>query len=556
MTLTIKRVPTVVSIHQLDEDENDPKASLVRGVCAPGSALPTLSTAPRRAAIKAMKKVRSFGSFDDLRVPDLASERDSASEASFDGSGAFARAPASDDGSCSDGDTGSTGGGYVQDVSPFDRILLSAWEDRFAAGLFRYDVTAVKTKVVPGGCGFVAQFNEGRATKKRPTEFSVDEVCQAYDANKFNFTKADKSEILFAFRDARAEEEAREDPGTGDLFGNNRHDRHSGSANNRHSGSTFDAARVVENDGVSPTVVLINVSPIEYGHVLLCPRVLEGLPQRVSPETLLPPLLMAAESRNPYFRVGYNSLGAYATINHLHFQAYYLMEAFPIERAPTRRLPARVFPTKRHRHGIKVSEVTEYPVRCVCFERGDGFESLAHMVGVACQRLQERNCPFNLLVADHGARVFLIPQKFSQRVAAGEVPADVVATGVNPAVFEISGHLLYKTQEDYDSCSQEAAQRMLECASLTEEDFYDTVAFALEDDDAPSAMATFAGAKLGAGVGGRLATIRGSVDGACSEARVTLDADVAAAKRVATKAGDVSPKSLTGGPGSSVSSGD
>jgi GDP-L-galactose phosphorylase len=336
----------------------------------------------------------------------------------------------------------------------------------------------------------------------------------------------------------------------------NRHDRHSNGSNNRHSGSTFDAARVVENDGVSPTVVLINVSPIEYGHVLLCPRVLEGLPQRVSPETLLPPLLMAAESRNPYFRVGYNSLGAYATINHLHFQAYYLMEAFPIERAPTRRLPARVFPTKRHRHGIKVSEVTEYPVRCVCFERGDGFESLAHMVGVACQRLQERNCPFNLLVADHGARVFLIPQKFSQRVAAGEVPADVVATGVNPAVFEISGHLLYKTQEDYDSCSQEAAQRMLECASLTEEDFYDTVAFALEDDDAPSAMATFAGAKLGAGVGGRLATIRGSVDGACSEARVTLDADVAAAKRVATKAGDVSPKSLTGGPGSSVSSGD
>ena len=103
----------------------------------------------------------------------LAVERDSASEASFDGSGAFARAPASDDGSCSDGDTGSTGGGYVQDVSPFDRILLSAWEDRFAAGLFRYDVTAVKTKVVPGGCGFVAQFNEGRATKKRPARYPM-----------------------------------------------------------------------------------------------------------------------------------------------------------------------------------------------------------------------------------------------------------------------------------------------------------------------------------------------------------------------------------------------
>ena len=536
MTLTIKKVPTVVSLHQLDDDADDPKANLVHRVCAPGSTLPTLNYAPRRAAIKAMKKVRSFGSFDDLRVPDLAHERDTASEGSFPGEGAFARAPASDDGEeLSDGDTGSTGGGYVQDVSPFDRILLSAWEDRFAAGLFRYDVTAVKTKVVPGGCGFVAQFNEGRATKKRPTEFAVDEVCQAFDANKFNFTKADKSEILFAFRDARAETEALESA-------------------SKTRGSTFDAARLVEDDGISPTVVLINVSPIEYGHVLLCPRVLERLPQRVSPETLLPPLLMAAESRNPYFRVGYNSLGAYATINHLHFQAYYLMEAFPIERAPTRRLPARVYPTKRHRHGIKVSETTGYPVRCVCFERGDGFESLAQMVGVACQRLQETNVPFNLLIADHGARVFLIPQKFSQRIAKGEVPEDVVATGVNPAVFEISGHLLYKTREDYDACSQAAAQRMLECASLTDEDFYDTVALALEDDDAPSAMERrFESREAGKKVGGRLATIRGSVDGACSEARVTLDADVAAAK--ATR-GDVSPKSLTGGPCSSVSSGD
>ena len=548
MTLTIKKVPTVVSIHQLDQldddaaaCETDPKANLVSRVCAPGSTLPTLNYAPKRAAIKAMKKVRSFGSFDDLRVPDLASERDTASEGSFDASGGENE---------SDGDTGSTGGGYVQDVSPFDRILLSAWEDRFAAGLFRYDVTAVKTKVVPGGCGFVAQFNEGRATKKRPTEFSVDEVCQAFDGSKFNFTKADKSEILFAFRDARAARAEAEDAADFDANANA-----NANANARVSCSTFDARRVVTDDGVSPTVVLINVSPIEYGHVLLCPRVLEGLPQRVSPETLLPPLLMAAESRNPYFRVGYNSLGAYATINHLHFQAYYLMEAFPIERAPTRRLPARAYPTKRHRHGIKVSETTGYPVRCVCFERGDGFESLAQMVGIACQRLQARNVPFNLLIADHGARVFLIPQRFSQRIARGEVPEDVVATGVNPAVFEISGHLLYKTREDYDACSQEAAQRMLECASLAEEDFYETVGMALEDDDAPSAMERVFEKSRGAGpnVGGRLATIRGSVDGACSEARVTLDADVAAAK---TTRGDVSPKSLTGGAGSTVSGGD
>jgi hypothetical protein len=32
---------------------------------------------------------------------------------------------------------------------------------------------------------------------------------------------------------------------------------------------------------------------------------------------------MAAEAASPYFRLGYNSLGAFATINHLHFQVLY-----------------------------------------------------------------------------------------------------------------------------------------------------------------------------------------------------------------------------------------
>ncbi len=40
----------------------------------------------------------------------------------------------------------------------------------------RYDVTACPTKVVPGAYGFIAQCNEGRASKKRPTEFCVDQV--------------------------------------------------------------------------------------------------------------------------------------------------------------------------------------------------------------------------------------------------------------------------------------------------------------------------------------------------------------------------------------------
>jgi len=68
-----------------------------------------------------------------------------------------------------------------------------------AAAVPRYDVTACPTKVVPGLYGFVAQLNEGRYSKKRPTEFRVDQVVQVFDANKFNFNKAYKREVLFAF---------------------------------------------------------------------------------------------------------------------------------------------------------------------------------------------------------------------------------------------------------------------------------------------------------------------------------------------------------------------
>lgn len=70
----------------------------------------------------------------------------------------------------------------------------------------------------------------------------------------------------------------------------------------------------------SPNLVLINVSPIEYGHVLLCPRVLDCLPQNIDPSTTRLALHFALEVGNPYLRVGFNSLGAFATINHLHFQ--------------------------------------------------------------------------------------------------------------------------------------------------------------------------------------------------------------------------------------------
>ncbi|WOL02364.1 hypothetical protein Cni_G11083 [Canna indica] len=325
-------------------------------------------------------------------------------------------------------------------------LLLGQWEDRMNRGLFRYDVSACETKVIPGEHGFIAQLNEGRHLKKRPTEFRVDRVLQAFDPAKFNFTKVGQEEVLFRFEAAGGDK------------------------------SLFDENAGVEA-GNSPTVVAINVSPIEYGHVLLIPRVLDCLPQRIDNESFLLALRMAAEAGSPYFRLGYNSLGAFATINHLHFQAYYLAVPFPVEKAPTEKIPIAEGQSKG---GVKVSRLMNYPVRGLVYEGGNNLKDLADVVANSCIWLQTNNVPFNVLISDSGRKVFLFPQCYAEKQALGEVSQELLETQVNPAVWEISGHIVLKRKKDYEEASEEYAWRLLAEVSLSEERFQEVKAHVLE----------------------------------------------------------------------------
>ncbi|XP_057724395.1 GDP-L-galactose phosphorylase 1-like [Arachis stenosperma] len=327
-------------------------------------------------------------------------------------------------------------------VAFLDSLILGEWEERMQRGLFRYDVTACETKVIPGEYGFIAQLNEGRHLKKRPTEFRVDKVLQPFDQNKFNFTKVGQEELLFQFESS--------DDGEVQFFPN--------------------APIDVDN---SPSLVAINVSPIEYGHVLLIPRIFECLPQRIDHESFLLALHMAAEAGNPYFRLGYNSLGAFATINHLHFQAYYLAAPFPIEKAPTKTIA-------KSNAGVKISELLKYPVRGLVFEGGDTLEDLANIVSDACICLQNNNIPYNVLIADCGKQVFLLPQCYAEKQALGEVDAELLDTQVNPAVWEISGHMVLKRKKDYEEASEANAWRLLAEVSLSEARFEEVNALIFE----------------------------------------------------------------------------
>ena len=62
-------------------------------------------------------------------------------------------------------------------------------------------------------------------------------------------------------------------------------------------------------------------------------------------------------------------------------------------------------------------------------------------------------------------------QCYAEKQALGEVSSELLDTQVNPAVWEISGHMVLKRKEDYDEASEENAWRLLAEVSLSEERF-------------------------------------------------------------------------------------
>lgn len=59
-------------------------------------------------------------------------------------------------------------------------------------------------------------------------------------------------------------------------------------------------------------------------------------------------------------------------------------------------------------------------------------------------------------------------QCYAEKQALGEVSSELLDTQVNPAVWEISGHMVLKRKLDYEEASEENAWRLLAEVSLSE----------------------------------------------------------------------------------------
>jgi GDP-D-glucose phosphorylase len=248
--------------------------------------------------------------------------------------------------------------------SEFDRLLLSSWEKAMRDGVFRYDLTEVATRIVPGRYGIVAMNNPKRFSHRRPP---ADMQClvQPFDPNQFNFNRVKPQEVLFEVC-RKERQEAREvhrlKPSGVRCFG--------------------------ATDMVKRHMVAVNVSPIDRGHVLLVPEPTSCLPQVMTQDSLQLCLELMSLSGHSGFCMVANSLLAYASVNHLHY--HFMYTAHPL-------LAAAVGGCCLPGSG-GCYELTGHYVRGLGFQTDSDPETCASQIFQVISLLLEYGVPYNIVM--------------------------------------------------------------------------------------------------------------------------------------------------------------
>lgn len=182
--------------------------------------------------------------------------------------------------------------------------------------------------------------------------------------------------------------------------------------------------------------LLYNKFPFAESHGLLVPEPERELPQLLTPELhgWAWEVCNALGRRMPGFGLAYNSFGAHASVNHLHFQTFLRERPLPL-----------ASPQWTHNGGDAT-----YPAHCLRFE--DPLEAWA-----AIDRLHVRAVPYNLLYLP-GCTYLLA------RRPQGSYAQPAWSTG--HAWYEMAGGVVTFSRDDYDLLQAEAIEAALRRITL------------------------------------------------------------------------------------------
>lgn len=320
----------------------------------------------------------------------------------------------------------------------FDTAIQGGWADRMARGIFRYHLGDLKTRVLLGSHGYVAQLNIQRGIQRRKPQ-EILSIKQEFSAKQFNFNKIKHDEIIF--------EMIKDKKGCTPLTNN------------------------AECPQPQKMVVLVNVSPLEFGHCLFVPDPAHCLPQILTKFAIHVGIEAVLLSSDPSFRVGFNSLGAFASVNHLHLHGYYLDHPLKIESKPVKPLcPEKAF-----------YRILDFPAGFLFYAESEEVEKVAQTICEVTDFLVNDNIAHNLfltrgsppcvqtqgkkdLCSRKGVRIAVWP-----RISCfGAKEEDAF----NVALCELAGHLPFKNKKDFEHMTEEDVVDVIQSYLLPEDEFH------------------------------------------------------------------------------------
>jgi hypothetical protein len=182
--------------------------------------------------------------------------------------------------------------------------------------------------------------------------------------------------------------------------------------------------------------LLFNKFPFVEQHALLVPKRLENAPQflqRTQHESAWG-MTEALGPQLPGVGLAYNSFGAFASVNHLHFQLFVRREPLPV-----------MDPGWRHNGGD-----TPYPIACSVFSAADrAWDAIA--------RLNDGGISYNLLYAP--GRLYCIPRR---RQGTYVLPTWCAGQ----AWYELAGGVVTLSAETFDAITPDDIHAAIAAASL------------------------------------------------------------------------------------------
>ncbi|XP_059612241.1 GDP-D-glucose phosphorylase 1 [Phlebotomus argentipes] len=278
-------------------------------------------------------------------------------------------------------------------------ISLKWSEAESKENLFKYKLNVTKSKVLPGYFGFYVELNPQRTQLRRKPQF-IGSITPKFNPEAFNFNKVNPDEVLFVLQYKE-----------------------------------------------SLVSFLINNSPLTRNHCLVCPDLAENRPQMLTEKSIELSLDLLDALGGRFYRIGYNSPGALASVNHLHLHVMLIERELYVERAPLRELGKSIYTLE-----------DKYPTcgLCLIVRHADCAQQVSARVFRLVSFLCERNIPHNIFITSGAIgdeackRILIFPRDNRYLLKDKEL------SGLNVAFCELCSYVPVGSEEIYNGLTEDA----------------------------------------------------------------------------------------------------